>query len=65
VTAVRRSAAVEAQEYDTVMSMYLADWKFSASGLDVVRQSFVEMNILDSVPDLTKYYAEELLPNAK
>jgi hypothetical protein len=43
----------------------LADWKFSASGLDVVSQSFVEMNILDSAPDLTKYYAEELLPNAK
>jgi hypothetical protein len=65
VTAVRRSAAVEAQEYDTVMPMYLADGKFPASGLEVVRQSFVEMNILDSAPDLTKYYAEELLPNAK
>jgi hypothetical protein len=30
VTAVRRSAAVEAQEYDTVMPMYLADGKFPA-----------------------------------
>jgi len=28
--------------------MYLADGKFPASGLEVVRQSFVEMNILDA-----------------
>jgi NitT/TauT family transport system substrate-binding protein len=64
VTAVRRSAAVEAQEYDTVMPMYSADGKFPKSGLDVVRQSFVEMKILDSAPDLTKYYTEEFLPKA-
>jgi ABC-type nitrate/sulfonate/bicarbonate transport system substrate-binding protein len=65
VTAVRRSAAVEAQEYDMVMPMYSADGKFPASGLDVVRQSFVEMNILDSKPDLTEYYTEAFLPQAK
>jgi ABC-type nitrate/sulfonate/bicarbonate transport system substrate-binding protein len=65
VTAVRRSAAVEAQEYDTVMPMYSADGKFPASGLDVVRQSFVEMKILDSAPDLTKYYTEGFLSKTK
>jgi ABC-type nitrate/sulfonate/bicarbonate transport system substrate-binding protein len=65
VAAVRRSAAVEAQEYDTVMPMYSADGKFPASGLDVVRQSFVEMHILDNKPDLTKYYTEEFLPKTK
>jgi hypothetical protein len=47
------------------MPMYSADGKFPASGLDVVRQPFVEMKILDSAPDLKKYYTEEFLPNAK
>jgi ABC-type nitrate/sulfonate/bicarbonate transport system substrate-binding protein len=62
VKAVRRSAAVEAQQYDTVMPMYSADGKFPKSGLDVVRQSFVEMKIRDSAPDLTTYYTEEFPP---
>jgi ABC-type nitrate/sulfonate/bicarbonate transport system substrate-binding protein len=65
VTAVRRSAGVEAQEYDTVMPMYSADGKFPASGLAVVRRSFVEMRVFDSEPDLTKYYTEAFLPETK
>jgi NitT/TauT family transport system substrate-binding protein len=61
-TAVHRSAAVEAQEYDTVMPMYSADGKFPASGLKIVDQSFLEMHILDSEPDLSQYYTEAYLP---
>lgn len=62
VNAVHRSAAVEAQEYDTVMPMYSADGKFLASGSAVVDQSFVDMHILDSEPDLSRYYTEAYLP---
>jgi NitT/TauT family transport system substrate-binding protein len=60
--ATRRSAAVETREYDLVMPMYSADGKFHAPGLDVLAKSFVELKILDTEPDLTKYYTEEYLP---
>ncbi|HEY1502985.1 MAG TPA: hypothetical protein VGF92_01730 [Stellaceae bacterium] len=45
-------------EYEQVMPEFSGDGKFRASGLDVVRQSFVEMKF----SDLTKYYTEEFLP---
>ena len=62
VEAVRRSEDVEAKEYDLVMPMYSLDGKFQASGLKVLSQSFVDLKLLDSEPDLTKYYTEEFLP---
>jgi ABC-type nitrate/sulfonate/bicarbonate transport system substrate-binding protein len=60
--ATRRSEAVETREYDLVMPMYSADRKFHASGLKVLSQSFADLKLLDSEPDLTKYYTEEFLP---
>lgn len=56
------SEAVEDQEYDLVMPMFSDDGKFSPSAVDVLAQSFVDLKILDTKPDLTKYYTEEFLP---
>lgn len=60
--ATKRSEAVETKEYDLVMPMYSADGRFPASGLKVLAKSFVELKILDTEPDLSKYYTEEYLP---
>jgi NitT/TauT family transport system substrate-binding protein len=62
VIAMKRSEAVEAKEYDLVLKMYSDDGKFPATGLKVLAQSFVELGMLESEPDLTKYYTEEFLP---
>lgn len=62
VTAMKRSLAVETEEYDLVMPMFSSDGKFPASGLKVLAQSFVELGQLDSEPDLAKYYTEKFLP---
>ena len=44
------------------MPMFSADGKFSPSAVRTIQQSFVELKILDSEPDLTKYYTEKYLP---
>jgi ABC-type nitrate/sulfonate/bicarbonate transport system substrate-binding protein len=56
------SQEVEDREYDQVMPMFSADGKFSPSAMQVLQQSFVELKILDTEPDLTKYYTEAYLP---
>jgi len=62
VKEMRRSEAVEAKEYDLVLKMYSDDGRFPASGLKVMARSFVELGLLDTEPDLTKYYTEKYLP---
>jgi NitT/TauT family transport system substrate-binding protein len=56
------SQAVEDKEYDLVMPMFSDDGKFATSAVNVLAQSFVDLKILDTKPDLTKYYTEEYLP---
>ena len=65
VKAMRRSAAIETKEYDLVMAEFSADGRFKPSALKVMARSFVELGQLDSEPDLTKYYTEKFLPEAK
>ena len=62
VTATRRSEAVENKEYDLVMPMFSADGKFPPKDLKVMSASFVDLKLLESEPDLTKYYTEAYLP---
>jgi ABC-type nitrate/sulfonate/bicarbonate transport system substrate-binding protein len=54
---------VEDQEYDIVMPMFSADGRFDQAALDVLRRSFVDLHLLESEPDLTKYYTEKFLPD--
>jgi NitT/TauT family transport system substrate-binding protein len=56
------SPEVEGKEYDLVMPMMLDDGHFPASGLKVIQESFIEMGLLDSKPDMSKLYTEAFLP---
>lgn len=53
--------AIESREYDDVMPMMSRDLRFSAKALDVIGDSFPEMNILPAKPDMRTLYTEEFL----
>ncbi len=53
---------VESQEFDLVMPMFSADGKFQAAGLKTVEESFMDLKILPSPPDMSKLYTEAYLP---
>jgi len=57
------SEAIERQEYDIVMPMFSRDGKFEPKALAVLQRSFVELHLLDTTPDLSKYYTEAFLPH--
>jgi ABC-type nitrate/sulfonate/bicarbonate transport system substrate-binding protein len=48
--------------YDALMPMFSDDGKFSPKALAVLSRSYVELKILPSEPDMTKFYTEEFLP---
>jgi ABC-type nitrate/sulfonate/bicarbonate transport system substrate-binding protein len=54
----------ESKEYDLVMPMFSADGKFPPASLDVIAQSFVDLKILDTKPDMSKFLTEKFLPSA-
>jgi NitT/TauT family transport system substrate-binding protein len=56
------SPAVESREYDLVMPMFTTDGHFQAAGLATIRQSFVDLKLLDHEPDMTTLYTEAYLP---
>jgi ABC-type nitrate/sulfonate/bicarbonate transport system substrate-binding protein len=53
--------AIESREYDDVMPMMSRDLRFSAKALDVIGNSFTEMDILPAKPDMRTLYTEEFL----
>ena len=53
---------IERREYDEVMPMMSRDLRFSPKALDVIGDSFPELEILPKKPDMTKLYTEEFLP---
>lgn len=64
VTAMKRSLAVETKEYDLVMPEFSSDGKFDPQALKVMAHSFLDLGLLGSEPDLTKYYTEKFLPGS-
>jgi NitT/TauT family transport system substrate-binding protein len=52
---------IESREYDDVMPMMSRDLHFSAKALDVIGNSFPEMEILPAKPDMRAFYTEEFL----
>jgi ABC-type nitrate/sulfonate/bicarbonate transport system substrate-binding protein len=56
------STAVEGQQYDLVMPMFSATGRFDPKALAVIQRSFVDLQLTDKEPDLTKYYTERFLP---
>jgi ABC-type nitrate/sulfonate/bicarbonate transport system substrate-binding protein len=53
--------AIENREYDDVMPMMSRDLRFSAKALDVIGNSFPEMEIMPTKPDMRAFYTEEFL----
>ena len=57
--------AIENREYDDVMPMMSRDLRFSTKALDVIGDSFPEMEIMPAKPDMRTLYTEEFLDNPK
>src|ERR1700730_7561177 len=53
--------AIENREYDDVMPMMSRDLRFHAKALDVIGDSFPEMEIMPAKPDMRTLYTEEFL----
>ena len=52
---------IESREYDDVMPMMSRDLRFSGKALDVIGDSFPEMEIMPAKPDMRALYTEEFL----
>jgi NitT/TauT family transport system substrate-binding protein len=55
-------APIVAKVYDETIPMLSDDGRFDPKGLAVLRQSFVDMNMLPSAPDMASLYTEKFLP---
>jgi NitT/TauT family transport system substrate-binding protein len=51
-----------AKEYDIDKGMFSEDCAFDAESLEVLKQSYVELKILPTAPDMSKLYTTEFLP---
>jgi NitT/TauT family transport system substrate-binding protein len=56
------SEAVESREYDLTVGMHTKDCRFDAESVATLKQSFVEMKLLEGEPDMSKLYTEAYLP---
>lgn len=55
-------ATIAGRVYDEIMPMFSDDGKFDAKALAVLSRSYVELQVLDKEPDMTKLYTEAFLP---
>jgi NitT/TauT family transport system substrate-binding protein len=56
--------AIVAADYDVTMPAFSRTGKFEPKALAVLKNSFIEMKLLPSVPDLATLYTERFLPHA-
>jgi ABC-type nitrate/sulfonate/bicarbonate transport system substrate-binding protein len=56
--------AVMAKEYDITISMFTPDCRFDKESLVNLSRSFVDLQLLDAAPDMSKLYTEAYLPPA-
>jgi ABC-type nitrate/sulfonate/bicarbonate transport system substrate-binding protein len=54
--------AIAGQVYDELMPMFSDDGKFDPKALAVLSRSYVELQVLDKEPDMTKLFTESFLP---
>jgi ABC-type nitrate/sulfonate/bicarbonate transport system substrate-binding protein len=55
-------AEIASQTYDDVMPMFSRDGHFDPAALEVVRQAMVELQLLETEPDMAPLYTEMFLP---
>ena len=53
---------IVAKEYDVDKGMFTEDCAFDTASLDMLKQSFVELKILPTAPDMAKLYTTAFLP---
>ena len=58
------SIAVEEKQYDLVMPMFSQTGRFEPRALASIQRSFVDLQLFDKEPDLSKYYTERFLPGS-
>jgi hypothetical protein len=57
------SEDVMSRDYDIIIGMYTNDCRFKPESLATLRQSFIDLKLLDEPPDMSKLYTEAHLPN--
>jgi len=55
--------AIMARTYDELMPMFSDDGKFNPKAMAALSRSYVDLKILPSAPNMSKFYTEEFLPN--
>lgn len=55
-------AEITGRVYDELMPMFSDDGRFDPKALAVLSRSYVELQVLDKEPDMTKLYTEGFLP---
>lgn len=56
---------IQNAEYDDMMDMMSVDMKFDREALEVVADSFIDMQILTEKPDMNTLFTERFLPTVK
>ena len=54
--------AITARTYDELMPMFSDDGKFNPKAMAALSRSYVDLKILPSAPNMSKFYTEEFLP---
>jgi len=54
--------SVMSKEYDLVIGMFTKDCRFDAESLAALKQSFVDLKLVDGEPDMAKLYTHDFLP---
>jgi ABC-type nitrate/sulfonate/bicarbonate transport system substrate-binding protein len=53
---------INGKTYDELMPMFSNDGRFEAKALDTLANSYVELKVLPTAPDMSKLYTEAFLP---
>ncbi|HEY1505969.1 MAG TPA: ABC transporter substrate-binding protein [Stellaceae bacterium] len=56
------SESLVAKEYDIDQGMFTKDCRFDAESLEALKDSFMELKLLSSPPDMSKLYTDAFLP---
>jgi NitT/TauT family transport system substrate-binding protein len=56
------SPEITAREYDIAIGMFTSDCRFDPESLSNLQRSFVQLQLLDAPPDMSKLYTEAYLP---
>jgi hypothetical protein len=51
-----------AKDYDLTIGMFTKACEFDAESLETLKQSFVDLQLLPSAPDMATLYTEQFLP---